>query len=74
MHSDKGDVVLEPFNGTGTTMIACEQTERRCHAMELLPEYCDITVKRFRAFAPDAEIYLERNGQIIPFAETGVTA
>jgi len=74
MHSDKGGLVLEPFNGSGTTMIACEQLERRCFAMELLPEYCDIAVKRFRAFAPNAEIYLERNGERIPFVETGVSA
>jgi len=72
MHSDKNNIVLEPFCGSGTTLIACEQTERRCYAMELLPEYCDITVKRFHSFAPDAEIYLERDGQDISLSEMGL--
>lgn len=50
MHSDRGGVVLEPFAGCGTTLIACEQTERRCYAMELSPVYCDLIVKRWEAF------------------------
>ena len=56
MHSDKGDIVLEPFSGTFTTGIACEQTGRRCFAIERDAAYCDIAVKRYRDFAPDAEI------------------
>ena len=39
MHSDKGDIVLEPFSGTFTTGIACEQTERVCYAMEKSETY-----------------------------------
>jgi len=50
MHSDRGGVVLEPFAGCGTTLIACEQTERRCYAMELSPVYCDLIVKRWETF------------------------
>lgn len=37
MHSDRGDIVLEPFSGSGTTIIACEQLERVCYAMEKSP-------------------------------------
>lgn len=51
MHSDKGGIVLEPFSGSGTTIIACEQTGRRCRAIELTPEYCDVAVKRYENFA-----------------------
>ncbi len=47
MHSDKGGIVLEPFSGSGTTIIAAEQTERKCYAMELSPVYCDLAVKRW---------------------------
>lgn len=47
MHSDRGSIVLEPFAGCGTTLIACEQTERRCYAMEISPVYCDLIVKRW---------------------------
>lgn len=50
MHSDKGEIVLEPFCGSGTTIIACEQTERVCYAMEKSPEYCDVAVKRWEEF------------------------
>lgn len=50
MHSDIGGIVLEPFSGSGTTMIACEQTERQCYAMELSPIYCDLAVKRWEDF------------------------
>jgi DNA modification methylase len=72
MHSDKGDIVLEPFGGTFTTGIACEQTGRRCFAIERDAAYCDIAVKRYRDFAPDAEICLLRNDEIIPLDQTGV--
>lgn len=50
MHSDRGGIVLEPFNGSGTTIIAAEQTDRVCYAMEKEPEYCDLAVKRWEEF------------------------
>jgi len=58
MHSSKGDVVLEPFCGSGTTIIAAEQTERRCYAMELSPVYCDLTVRRWEQFTGEKAIRL----------------
>jgi len=72
MFTDNGNIVLEPFSGTFSTGIACEQLGRRCFAVERDETYTDISVARFHAFAPDAEIYLLRDGQKIPFAETGV--
>jgi DNA modification methylase len=42
-----GQVVLDPFLGSGTTLIAAERTGRRCHALELEPRYVDVTVKRW---------------------------
>lgn len=50
MHSDRDGVVLDPFSGAGTTLIAAEQTDRRCFAMEISPVYCDLTVKRWEEF------------------------
>ena len=47
IHSYKGDYVLDPFGGTGTTLIACEQLDRRCYMMELDPHYCDVIIKRW---------------------------
>ena len=56
MHSDRGGIVLEPFSGSGTTLIACEQTERRCFALELSPIYCDLAVERWQAFTNEKAI------------------
>jgi DNA modification methylase len=72
MHSDKNDIVLEPFSGTFTTGIACEQTGRRCFAMEKTPSYCDIAVKRFIEFVPDAEVCLLRGNETLTLEETGL--
>ena len=59
MHSDHGGIVLEPFSGSGTTIIAAEQTERRCYAMELSPVYCDVAVKRWEEFTGEKAVRLE---------------
>ena len=45
--TDPGDLVYEPFCGSGTTLIAAEQLGRRCVAMEISPAYCDISVARW---------------------------
>ena len=42
--------ILDPFVGSGTTIIAAEREKRRCYAMEIAPEYCDIAVARWEAF------------------------
>ena len=43
----KGGLVVEPFLGSGTTLIAAEQVGRTCYGMELSPAYCDVIVKRW---------------------------
>jgi DNA modification methylase len=43
----RGDLVLDPFGGSGTTLIACEQLGRVGRLMELDPRYCDVTVRRW---------------------------
>lgn len=43
----KGDAVLDPFLGSGTTLIAAEQLGRTCFGMELSPQYCDVIVERW---------------------------
>jgi DNA modification methylase len=45
-----GDVVLDPFGGSGSTLIACEKTGRACRMVELDPRYCDVIVKRWEDF------------------------
>jgi DNA modification methylase len=48
--------VLEPFAGSGTTLIAAEMTGRACYATEVSPAYCDIAVKRWSKFAGRAVV------------------
>lgn len=42
--------VIDPFGGTGTTLIACEKTQRKCFMMELDPQYCDVIVERWEKY------------------------
>lgn len=60
--SHENDTVLEPFGGSGSTLIAAEQLNRRCCAIELEPKYCDVIVKRYKELCPEAEIKHIRNG------------
>lgn len=48
-HSNEGDIVFEPFSGSGSTMLACEQLGRICYAMELDPKYCEATLQRWES-------------------------
>lgn len=45
----EGDLVLDVFGGSGTTIVAAEQTGRRCYTMEIDPHYCDVIVARWEA-------------------------
>jgi DNA modification methylase len=45
------DLVLDPFGGSGTTVIACEKTNRRARVIELDPKYVDVIVKRWEEYA-----------------------
>jgi len=47
-YTDRGDLVWEPFCGSGTTLIACEREQRDCFAAELSPAYCDVIVERWQ--------------------------
>lgn len=46
----RGSLVLDLFGGSGSTLIACEQTGRRCNIMELDPRYCDVIIDRWQRF------------------------
>lgn len=43
----EGDIVLDAFGGSGSTLIACEQLGRKCHMMEIDPHYCDVIIARW---------------------------
>jgi DNA modification methylase len=48
--SRRGENVLDLFGGSGSTLIACEQTGRRCYMMEIDELYCDVIVQRWEEF------------------------
>ncbi len=56
-----GDVIYEPFCGSGSLMISAEQMKRRSICVEQDPEYCEAIIKRFRANFPDQEIKIMTN-------------
>jgi DNA modification methylase len=53
---DFAKIVLDVFIGTGTTLIACEQTDRTCYGMELDPKYVDVIRKRYSKFTNNDEL------------------
>jgi len=56
-------IVLDPFGGSGSTLIACEQTNRICHTIELDEKYSDVIVKRYiEQVGSDEGVLLIRNG------------
>ena len=54
--SPKGGIVLDPFGGSGSTLIACEKTYRRCRMIELDAVYCDVIVKRWEDYTGEKAI------------------
>jgi len=49
-YTNEGDLVLDPYMGSGSTMIACEQLNRSCYGIELDPAYVDVIIKRWENF------------------------
>ena len=69
-----GCIVLDPFGGSGSTLIACEQTGRICCTAELDEKFCDVIVKRYIEQTRSSEsVYLMRDGMKIPYDEVETT-
>jgi DNA modification methylase len=63
-------IVLDPFGGSGSTLIACEQTNRICYSIELDEKYTDVIVKRYiEQVGTDKDIYLIRDGKKLKYSE-----
>lgn len=63
-------IVLDPFGGSGSTLIACEQTERICFTIELDEKYADVIVKRFiEQQGSDNDVFLMRDGVETPYSK-----
>ena len=62
--------VLDPFGGSGSTLIACEQTNRICYMMELDPKYCDVIVQRYiEQVGSSKNVSVEINGKTILYSK-----
>jgi len=48
--SKSRDTILDPFGGSGSTLIACEKTGRHARLIELEPRYCDVSVRRWKDY------------------------
>jgi DNA modification methylase len=49
--SHRDTIVYDPFLGSGSTLIACEKTNRICYGMEIDPHYCDVIIKRYEDYS-----------------------
>ena len=58
--SKENDIVIDAFGGSGTTMVACEQLNRKARVVEYDPKYCDVIIRRMININPD--ISIKRNG------------
>ena len=59
--SDRGDTVLDPFTGGGSTLIACERMKRKARCVELSPGFCDAVIARYVGHTKNKQ--LTRNGE-----------
>lgn len=59
----ENDIVVDPFGGSGTTMIACEQLGRRCYSMELDEHFVDVMMDRWEKYTGEKAVLIHRDGE-----------
>ena len=68
--SQVNSVVIDTFGGSGSTMMACEQTSRICYMMELDPKYASVILRRYvEDFGGADQVYVERDGKKLMYAD-----
>jgi DNA modification methylase len=69
------DTILDPFGGSGTTLIACERANRQARVIELDPRYCDVIIRRWQEFTgQEAELDSDGRTYSAVAAERGADA
>ena len=58
--SKQGEIVLDLFGGSGSTLMSCEQLNRTCYMMELDPKYCDVIIDRWEQFTGQKAVLLDK--------------
>ena len=68
--SEENDSILDCFGGSGSTLIACEQLNRKCYMAELDPRYVSVILQRYINFkGSDEDVFLLKDGKEIPYSE-----
>lgn len=62
--SKVGDIVLDGFGGSGSTLIAAEKTRRKARLMELDPKFCDVIVRRWEEYTGNKAQLLENQAEL----------
>ena len=68
LHSQKGEVILDPFLGSGTTAVACERLGRNWIGIEIDPEYCKIAEKRVAAERAQGKLFKPKELEAVQLA------
>lgn len=64
------NIIVDVFGGSGSTLIACEETNRKCYMCELSPHYIDVIIQRYiNLKGNDADVFLIRDNQRVPYKE-----
>lgn len=67
--SSVNSIVLDTFGGSGSTLIACQQMDRICYAMELDPKYASVIIRRYIELCGSDDVFLLRGDKKIPYSE-----
>ena len=67
--SNKGSPILDFFGGSGSTIIACEKTDRKCFMMEIDPHYCSVIIERWSKFTGKEAYLVELDGHKTPWSK-----
>jgi site-specific DNA-methyltransferase (adenine-specific) len=71
-YTEKDDTICDFFGGSGSTLIACEQLNRKCFMCELDSRYVDVIIQRYiNLKGSNEDVFLIRDGQRTPYSEIG---